>query len=81
MLAPNINRGMPYQTDGNHISKIIGYLVRVVKLACYSVKTLLYYDVSLSIIFYIFILLDIKNNRKMLRLSFLGHPGLHHTKH
>jgi len=36
MLAPNKNRGVTYQTDGNHISKTIGYLDRVVKLACYS---------------------------------------------
>jgi len=30
MLAPNNNRGMSYQTDGNHISKTIGYLVGLV---------------------------------------------------
>ncbi len=39
MLAPNKNRGVTYQTDGNHIIKTIGYLVGVVKLACYSIHT------------------------------------------
>jgi len=38
MLAPNKNRGVTYQTDENHISKTIGYLVGVVKLACYSLN-------------------------------------------
>jgi hypothetical protein len=31
MVAPNNNRGRTYQTDGKHISKIVGYLVGVVK--------------------------------------------------
>ena len=44
MLAPNNNRGMTYQTDGNHISKTIGYLVGVVKLAHY----LLYCSFSMT---------------------------------
>jgi len=39
MLAPNNNRGMTYQTDWNHISETIGYLVGGVKLACYSLNT------------------------------------------
>ena len=41
MLAPDRNRGVIYQTDGNHISKPIGYLVGVVELACYSLNTCL----------------------------------------
>ena len=32
MLAPNKNRDVTYQTDRNHISKTIGYLVGVVIL-------------------------------------------------
>jgi hypothetical protein len=32
MLAPDKNRGVTCQTDGNHISKPIGYLVGVVEL-------------------------------------------------
>jgi hypothetical protein len=39
MLAPNNNRGMTYQTDGNHISKTIRYLVGVVKLSHYCFIT------------------------------------------
>ena len=39
MLAPTKNRSVTYQTDGNHISKTIGYLVGVVKLAWYSLNT------------------------------------------
>ncbi len=39
MLAPNKNRSVTYQTDGNHISKTIGYLVGVVELAWYSLNT------------------------------------------
>jgi len=31
--------GVTYQTDRYHISKTIGYLVGVVKLACYSINT------------------------------------------
>ena len=40
MLAPNNNRGMTYQADGNHINKTIGYLAGVVKLAhyCYIIR-------------------------------------------
>ena len=41
MLAPNNNRGVTYQTARIHISKTIGYLVGVVKLACYSLNTCL----------------------------------------
>ena len=48
MLAPNNNRGMTYQTDGNHISKTIGYLVGVVKTAHIMVILLVFYDVSLT---------------------------------
>jgi hypothetical protein len=39
MLSPNNNRGMTYQTDRNHISQTIGYLVGVVKLAHYCYIT------------------------------------------
>ncbi len=39
MLAPNNNRGMTYQTDGNQIKKTIGYLVGVVKTAHYGYIT------------------------------------------
>ena len=45
MLAPNKNRGVTYQTDRNHISKAVGYLVVVVKLACYSLNTRLLFRV------------------------------------
>jgi hypothetical protein len=39
MLAPNKYRGVTYQTDGNYMSKTMGYLVGVVKAACYSSNT------------------------------------------
>ena len=39
---------MTYQTDGNHISKTIGYLVGVVELAFYSLNTLLLLHVFIN---------------------------------
>jgi hypothetical protein len=39
MLAPNKNRGVTYQTDGNPLSKSMGYSVGEVKIACYSSNT------------------------------------------
>ena len=39
MLVPNKNMGVTYQTDGNRRSKKMGYLVGVVKLACYSLNS------------------------------------------
>ena len=39
MLAHKNNRGVTYQTDGNNISKTMGYFIGVVKLASYSINT------------------------------------------
>jgi hypothetical protein len=39
ILAPNNNRGMTYQTDGNNISKTIGFLVGAGNVACYCLNT------------------------------------------
>ncbi len=39
MFAPNKNRGVTYQTDGNHLSKSMGYSVGEVQLACYYLNT------------------------------------------
>ncbi len=39
ILAPNNNRGMTYQTDGNNLSKTNGYLVGVVNIECYCLNT------------------------------------------
>jgi hypothetical protein len=82
MLAPNKNRGVKYQTDGNHLSKTMGHSVGEVKIACYSLNTCLLLRVFTN------------NHRKYLSnrsskklvkcyvYEFFGHPGLHqHTNY
>ncbi len=39
MVALNNNRGMTYQTDEKHLTNLRGYLIGVVKLACYALNT------------------------------------------
>jgi hypothetical protein len=79
MLAPNKNRGVTYQTDGNHLGKTMGHSVGEVKIACFSLNNRLLLRVFTN------------NHRKYLsnrtskRLvkcyvhELFGHPGLHHT--
>ncbi len=41
MLAPNNNRGMTYQTDGNNLRKTNGYVVGAANIECYCLNTCL----------------------------------------
>ena len=44
MLAPNNNMGMAYQTDEKHLTYLLEYFVRVVKIAfnCYNNRFVLH---------------------------------------
>ena len=76
MVAPNNNRGMTYQTDWNHKSKIIGYLVGVVKLAFYSLNTRLLLHVFTNNLLKYLYQIRHRKTRKMLRLRVFGPPRL-----
>jgi hypothetical protein len=79
MLAPNKNRGVTYQTARNHISKTIGYLVGVVKLACYSLYTCLLLRVFTNNHLKYLSNWTSKKFVKCYVYKFLTCPGLHHT--
>ena len=68
MLAPNNNKGMPYQTDEKHLNNLLEYYVEVVNLAfiCYNNRFVLcvFTDNLLK-----FFKIGYKETRKMLRLT------------
>ena len=79
MLAPNKNMGVTYQTDGNHLSKTMGYSVGEVKVACYSFITCLLLRVFTNILLKCLYNVTSKKLVKCYVYEFFGHTGLHHT--